>query len=167
MEERGGLQVGDAIPATASALGLCEGRAIVRLSSGTVVSAGRGGSLSTPRNVVKQDLRTLSVQYQMADGVRSRLYADAVKMLTETPFGDWKISGPRTTRWLLQSIAAQGFGPVQRHYWWRSIQHLSTADLFVDDHLFISELLETTVCFDQLNASELGAMEIVARRYQL
>ena len=39
--------------------------------------------------------------------------------------------------------------------------------MFVDDHLFISELLETTVCFDQLNASDLGAIELVARRYQL
>ena len=166
LEERGGLAIGDDIPKTASSLAVHEDRAIVRLSSGTVVGAGRRDSLSTPR-VVKQDLRTLGVQYQMADGVRSRIYVDAVKLITETPFGDWKISGPRTTRWLLRSIASQGFGPVQRHYWWRSVQHLSSADLFVDDHLFISELLETTVCFDQLNASELGAMELVARRYQL
>ena len=39
--------------------------------------------------------------------------------------------------------------------------------MFVDDHLFISELLEATICFDQLNASEISAIELVARRYQL
>ena len=47
------------------------------------------------------------------------------------------------------------------------MQRLTTADLFVDDHLFISELLEAFVCFDQLNASEISAVELVARRYQL
>ena len=140
----------------------------MRLSSGIVLSAGRRGSLSTPRGVTaKPDLRTFNVQYQMGDGVRQRVYGDAVKLLSETPFADWKISGPRTSRWLLQAIASQGFGPVQRHYWWRSVQHLSTADLFVDDHLFISELLEAIICFDQLNASEISAVELAARRYQL
>ena len=37
----------------------------------------------------------------------------------------------------------------------------------MDDHLFISELLEAIICFDQLNASEISAVELVARRYQL
>ncbi len=70
------------------------------------------------------------------------MFADAVKLLTETPLADWNASGPRTTRWLLQAIASQGLGPVQRHYWWRSVQRLTTADVFVDDHLFVSEILE-------------------------
>jgi hypothetical protein len=167
-EDRGGLLAGEPIPGTACALAISEDRAIVQLSSGIVLAAGRLGSLSTPRAApVQKDLRTLHVQYQMGDGVRQRVYGDAVKLLTETPFADWKVSGPRTAKWLLQAIASQGYGPVQRHYWWRSVQHLTTADLFVDDHLFISELLEAFVCFDQLNASEISAVELVARRYQL
>ena len=113
-----------------------------------------------------KDLRVLPVQYQ-PDGTRGRSYSDAARQLSETAFPDWKVSGPRATCWLFLSIASQGYTPAQRHYWWRTVQQLTTTDIFVGDHLFLSEILEQALAFDQLNASELCIFELVARRYQL
>ena len=105
--------------------------------------------------------------HYLPDGRRGRVFGEAVYDLSETTFSDWRVTGPRTTRWLLQAVGMQGFSPVQRHYWWRSTQQLSSSDIFVDEHLFLSELLENMVCVDQLNAPELHIGEILARRFQL
>ena len=75
--------------------------------------------------------------------------------------------GPRTTRWVPKVIRAAGFTPMQRHFRWRSILCLQAVDAGVDEHHFLSELLEAAGCFDQLNCSELLCVEMVCRRYQL
>ena len=47
------------------------------------------------------------------------------------------------------------------------MQHLTASDVGVEDHKFLSEVLEAACCYDQLNAGELLSLEMVARRYQL
>ncbi len=47
------------------------------------------------------------------------------------------------------------------------MQRLSASDAFVDDHLFISEVLETVLSYDQFNCGEIAVFEVAARRYQL
>ena len=69
-------------------------------------------------------------------------------------------------RWLINSLGSQDFTPTQRHYWWRSILNLSASDPFLDDHLFLSELLEAAVCYDQLNVPNPAMLEMAARHYQ-
>jgi len=44
---------------------------------------------------------------------------------------------------------------------------LGSADPGVDDHEFLSELLEVGLTYDMLNAGTIAIMEMVARRYQL
>eukprot|EP00959_Pyramimonas_sp_CCMP1952_P164532 3439630-Pyramimonas_sp.AAC.1 len=64
---------------------------------------------------------------------------------------DWPIKGPRTTLWLVQQFRRLGQTPLQRHQWWRQTQNLTAADAGVDEHQFLSELLEMGAQTDQLN----------------
>lgn len=57
----------------------------------------------------------------------------------------WELKAPRTAAWVLQRIAEQGLGPVDRHYWWRSVLKVTPLDSWVDDHLFMNELIETAM----------------------
>ena len=85
----------------------------------------------------------------------------------ETAFADWLIDGPRTFLWLVLAIAAQGYTLLQRHFWWRSVLRLAASDAGVDEHHFLSELIEQALAFDQVNGANLAFLETVARRYQL
>ncbi len=67
----------------------------------------------------------------------------------------------------MQSIAAQSYPPLQKHYLRRSVQNRWATDAFVDDHLLISELLKTALSYDQLNIGGLASFEAVSSRYQL
>ena len=82
------------------------------------------------------------------------------------PLG-WPIKGPRTTKWLYEQFRRLAQSPTQRHMWWRQVQGLGAADPGVDEHQFLSEVLEAAVQVDQVNASNLAAFEMISRRYQL
>jgi hypothetical protein len=112
------------------------------------------------------DLRTLPVRYD-GRGVRGRSFHDAVGILTETEQSDWVVKGPRSMMWIVKGMADQGHTPRQRHYWWRQALGLQADDVGVDDHLFLSEIIEEASCVDQVNVAELMFMERVARRYQM
>jgi hypothetical protein len=112
------------------------------------------------------DLRTQPVKYD-GFGSRTQPYGTAVLGLSETAFSEWRVSGPRTCRWLCKAIVDQDSTPTRRHHWWRSALSLSVNDEGVEEHAFISEVLETALCFDALNVSELACFEQMARRYQL
>eukprot|EP00975_Prorocentrum_lima_P062411 12885475-Prorocentrum_lima.AAC.1 len=57
--------------------------------------------------------------------------------------------------------------PVARHFWWRQVLGLIASDPGVDEHHFLSELLEYMAVYDQFNLGECLVAEAVARRYQL
>ncbi len=163
-ESRGGLDVGDSLPPSAVVEMVNEDRRLARLRSGLCVAVGCRGSveLRTPRieHEATVETRVLPVRC-LVGGDRGRAFGETIKLFTESPAADWRVSGPRATRWSLQAIAAQGYSRLQRHYWWRNIMSLAAADLFVDDHLFISEHLETGLVFDQLNVPELAIFETI------
>jgi len=181
LEDRGGLTVGAPIPPRANWIGGHVDRALFKIGD-EVVAAGRVGTFAPPtprgdgggegperdasRTGAAGDLRTLAVRYDPR-GVRSRPFADATAALVETQFPDWGVHGPRTFLWLVLAISSQGFTPLQRHFWWRNILRLTASDAGVDEHQFLSELIEQCLSFDQLNGANLLAMESVARRYQL
>ncbi|CAK0796418.1 unnamed protein product, partial [Prorocentrum cordatum] len=167
-EERAGYKPGDEVglqqpEAVLGDRGVCE------LTDGTVLAVAKEGALestATPRAAAEQDLRTLPVRYD-ARGVRVRDFTDAVDRMSSTAMPDWPIKGPRTTLWLVQQFKRLGQTPLQRHQWWRQTQNLTAADAGVDEHQFLSELLEMGAQTDQLNEGELAVYETVARRYQL
>lgn len=80
---------------------------------------------------------------------------------------DWDLKGPRTASWVLQRIAEQGPGPLQRHYCFRSVLKVAPMDSGVDDHLCVNELVQTAMCADRLNVANIQAFEMVFRRPQL
>ena len=101
-------------------------------------------------------MRTLAVRYN-ARRARGRSFAEGVADLTETAQDDWEIDGPRTVTWLAAAFVSAGLSPIQRHFWWRQILGLSVSDVGVDEHHFLSQVLEVSLCFDQLNIGELQA----------
>jgi hypothetical protein len=100
-------------------------------------------------------------------GPVARSFESAVLALLESPGTKWAVLGPRSVKWLCAAILEQGPGPRQRHYWWRSVLRLTGSDKGVDDHCFLSDVIETAVCCYQLNVSELQCFEKIARRLQL
>ena len=173
-EARGGFTLGTPIPADLlSATGqprvVLGDRGIVLLASGAPLAVAVANTLDPGVerfSSISSDLRTLPVAYSPS-GTRTRSFHDAVAKMSTTPFADWRIKGPRTTAWLLQKISEGGYTPLQRHFWWRSVQGLTASDAGVDDHHFLSELLQELTTYDQLNAGELVLAEIICRRYQL
>ena len=119
-----------------------------------------------PRAAPVADTRVLEWKVPSATGV-TRLFGAAAEAFSEVPAGDhWSVEGPKTAAWLYQRIAEQGPGPAHRHFWWRSVLKVSASDNGVDDHLFLSELLETAACEDQLSCVNSQVVEKVARRLQ-
>ena len=179
LEARGGYAVGDPV-----AVELLEDdgtpgmhkddRGLVDLPDGEVLAVGTDGTLvdaSTPRggihtSLAENDLRTLPVAY-LVDGSRKRTFASAAALLSTTEIVGWPIKGPRTAKWLADQFAQGTQSPTQRHFWWRSVQQLGASDVGVDDHYFLSELIELACTVDQLNVGELVVFEVVARRFQL
>jgi len=170
LEKRGGLSPGDALPGTAVVKFYVDDRAVVEIG-GTYVSAGKAGTLEkvvAPSPAVV-DVRILDVTYHR-DGVsRQRTFASAVDdcFSPASRPKDWPIEGPSSAPWLVGQMRDTSTTPRQRHHWWRQILGLGSADPGVDDHQFLSELLEVGLTYDMLNAGAVAIMEMVARRYQL
>ena len=115
---------------------------------------------------VDDDIRTFPLAYSGTTRVPS--YGHNVAKLTEEASTDeWTITGPRTTKWLLDNMRIQELQPVRRHWWWRQTLQINANSEGCDEHLFISELLEAFVGFDGINLVETQAGEMLARRYQL
>ncbi|CAK0800855.1 unnamed protein product, partial [Prorocentrum cordatum] len=173
-ETRGGFTAGAPIPpellgADGQPQVVLGDRGVVVLATGVSLAVAVADTLEAGTAALSSsggDLRTLPVLYSPAGG-RSRSFHDAVAKMSTTPFPDWRIKGPRTAAWLLEKISEAGYAPLQRHFWWRSIQGLTASDSGVDDRHFISEVLQELTTYDQLNAGELVVVEILCRRYQL
>ena len=128
---------------------------------------GTVGSFPAPA-VVVDDVRALAVKYQPGQSnQRGRSFADGVASAVEHPFTDWPIPGPRTCKWLLSAFVSSDTTPNRRRYWWRSTLGLGANDDGVEEHQFLSELLEASMHFDQLNSPDLVVLEHISRRYQL
>ena len=182
METRGDFKFGDIVnlPLPTDIGGrahlLVRDRGLAQLGGGLTLAIGLLGTTSepvpptatsggTPTARDPDDLRTLPVRYD-GRGVRGRSFHDAAQLLTESD-QDWSVKGPRSMLWVAKNMADQGRTPRQRHYWWRQVLGLQADDTGVDDHLFLSEIMEEAACFDQINVSELMFRERIARRYQM
>ena len=172
LETRGGYQRGDPVPENLIPAVEVGDRAVVELNASMSIAAGLDGTLgdiaTTPRVLDDgvDDLRVFPVRYDKSRR-RGRDVSDAVSMLTTTKFDDWKVRGPRTTQWLYQSFLDQMTTPSRRHYWWRSVMNLTATEPGVEEHKFLSEVLECMVTFDQINCAELMGLEHISRRYQM
>ena len=164
-EDRGGFSAGDTVAALAGMVVLGD-RALLTSATGEVVALAKDGTFVAPEG--DADLRTLPVKYSDRAGtLRARPFSDAVSNLTESQFLDWPVKGPRTLRWLLDSMVSSDTSPLRRHFWWRGVLGLSATDEGVEEHEFLSTILEHALVYDQLCISELAAFEHISRRYML
>ena len=58
-------------------------------------------------------------------------------------------------------------GPVTRSTTWRTQARVPEGDRSTHEHMVLSETLELTVCYDQLNLGALASAELMVRRLQL
>ena len=180
LETRHGFFVGDRVRSPTPSFFLGD-RALVELGPGQYLAVGERGSVAdTPRPSPPAaaggssgglagsagDLRTLAVKYDSA-GKRFRDFRESALLLTETPFADWEVKGPRTVKWLVEQLMKDQLTPMRRHQWWRQLLRLTPRDEGVGEHELISRMLEAAMTYDQVNVSELSFFELALRRYQL
>ena len=125
-----------------------------RLASGSGANAGL------------DDVRTLAVAYD-TQGARWKSFREAVVEMTEDHFPDFPLYDPRTVLWLLKYIARQGHTPITWVEAYLSRKQYSSSDRSQHELRFLGEFLEYIVCYDQLNACSLAAVELAARRWAL
>lgn len=166
IEARGPLARGDPLPDSAELLFAPGDRGLAQLIDGVRIAVGHDGSLGELGSAPAGDLQLLPAREDSV-GRRPRPFHVAAAQVSTTDLPDWRVRGPRIVQWLLTAMSEQGHTPRQRHFWWRQVQGLWASDLGVDDHLFLSDLLEVALTVDHLNLGELGAFETAARRYQL
>ena len=128
-------------PAGGGAGGVLAGGA----AAGAAPVVGAGGAPAIPT-----DIRTLAVKYDN-NGDRKRTFQSAVELISEDPFADYPISGPRTLHWGLKFMAEHGGTPNGWHQKWKSEMKLQSHDGGVEGHETACRLLEMGSCYDQLN----------------
>ncbi|CAK0793192.1 unnamed protein product, partial [Prorocentrum cordatum] len=168
LEARAGYRPGDELPAGTVPVAILGDWGICELADGTKLAVAKADTYEgtpTPRQerqAAEQDLRTLPVKYD-SGGSRVRDFAEAVDIMSSNPQLDFPVLGPRATLWVVQQFRRLGQTPLQRHMWWGQTQNLTAADAGVDEHQFLSELLEMGAEKDQLNEGELATSEAGAQ----
>lgn len=137
-------------------------RALGALADGSAILLSRDQTFGAA-----EDLRILPARDRTESRLASSPFRAEVDQLTESPIDGWTVQGPRTTRWLVQAISEHHGSPTARHFWWRHVLGLAAGDHGVDEHLFLSTLLEQGVVSDRYNISESLVFESISRRYQL
>ena len=113
------------------------------------------------------DARTLEVSYRPATGERHKPFSEAVNLMTGDEFDDWPVEGPRTTRWLVESIEKSGAPPLDRHHRWVRDAELLPGDRSRWEHETLSRAFDLACTYDQLCLPNLASFEVLARRMQL
>ena len=112
------------------------------------------------------DARVLAVARDPS-GVRSRPFRETVALLTETAWDAWPVTGPRTLLWCCKFIARHSLHPLAHHTRFLQLAGVTGADAGAQEHEHCMRIIEFAVCYDQVQVSELAALEMVARRAQM
>ena len=119
----------------------------------------------------KKDLRPLDARIlavaQLPGGKRGRRFTEAISLLAEEPCTDRPAAGPRTAMWCLQFLAKRGQGPLEHHYTWKQLSKLQVHDYGVEFHEAVMRIVELAVTYDQVDGSNLAALEVALRRAQI
>lgn len=112
------------------------------------------------------DARTLSIRVG-EDGQRHRDFRDSITLCKQVEFNDWPVRGPRSTGWLVRQLAEGGHTPIAHHARFVSFFRLSVSDPIAMQHEAWSKVLQTMVCYDQVDVLNLASAELVCRQLQL
>jgi hypothetical protein len=136
---------------------------------GLAALAGAIGGMAAARGVapvaaVHDDARTLPILTD-DDGIRFRDFRDGAKRCKTTDFEDWPVSGPRTSKWVLNFMAEVG-NPILHHQTWRTNCRLQLGEGAVVEHEMICKVLQTFICYDQIDVANLAGCELLVRNLQ-
>ena len=112
------------------------------------------------------NIRLHDIAYDL-QGSRFREYREAVLKLTESPWPDWPVPGPRTTLWLCRFFLENGGSPLA---WFSKFRHdggLAFSDEGIEELERSCRYLQSLLCYDQVNASELASVELLCRAIQV
>ena len=112
------------------------------------------------------DVRVLDVSYD-SRGIRHKDFREAVNLLVEHAWPDWKVVGPRTVLWLCQFFVGLLLTPMAWFTKFRADAQVSFMDEGIEELERNCRLLETAVVYDQLNVADLASFEMLARSIQV
>ncbi|CAK0813243.1 unnamed protein product, partial [Prorocentrum cordatum] len=112
------------------------------------------------------DFHTLRVTYDM-EGKRHKEFRDAVKEMRQQSWPDWIVPRPCTVLWCANFMRENGGSAVGRHVAFRSACRLGLDDPAMLLHSELSKLLQTAMCYDQLDVSSAASTELICRQLQL
>lgn len=144
-------------------------RMLLSLDSGAIMAAKR---LSIDAAFAEQaalvsDARVMSPLMYDNDGKRHREFGEAVRGMKQEISEDFPLRGDRTTAWLLRYIAEHGGTPDGRQTKWASEQKIDKDSAAYIVHDLCGLSLELAATWDQVDATNLASLEVVARLYQL
>ncbi|CAE8644665.1 unnamed protein product [Polarella glacialis] len=111
------------------------------------------------------DARTLTISRD-ADGNRFKEFREAVLQCRPSEFKDWPIAGPRTVKYVLMQVLEHGGNPIAHRNLWRTACRFQPSDNAAIEHEGWSKVLHTMLSYDQVDASNLAAAELVCRNLQ-
>ena len=113
------------------------------------------------------DCRVSRVAYDQT-GCRYRTFRDAVNIVEEIKWHDWPVPGLiLTVLWCLRFMLQKAGSPTLWHAMWRQLGRLNDNEPFVMLHASLCGILETGLCYDQLNAPALASFELICRQIQI
>ena len=118
-------------------------------------------AVSPPGN----DNRLLPIDHD-APGALFRTFRDGTSLLSEHILPDWPITGPRTTLWLCRFFVQNSGTPLAWFSKFRADGKLSYLDEGIEEIERSCRQIQTQVCYDQLNISDLASCEILSRSIQ-
>jgi hypothetical protein len=118
------------------------------------------------QQAVVDDARTLPIHFG-DDSHRHRDFREAITLCQKSEFDDWPIKGPRTTPWLTRMLSEGSSTPLNHHAKFIAFFKLSPGDPVALQHEAWCKVLQTMVCYDQLDVHNLASAELVCRQLQL
>jgi hypothetical protein len=144
--------------------GLAGGGGLSALAASIAAGSGAAGQ-SAAAPIADDDARTLKITRD-EEGNRYKEFREASRSSKIVAFTDWPIGGPRTTKWLMAQMVENGSTPLGHHQLWKAACKFTPSDGPAIEHEAWSKVLQVLVCYDQLDASNLGAAELISRNIQ-
>lgn len=134
-------------------------------AGGQLAAIGLGGAAPMDIDQGQDDARTLSISRD-SQQQRFKEFRLAALECKEVSFQDWPIAGPRTVAYVLSRIVEHGGSPIAHSQAWRTACKFQPADKPAQDHEMLCRILQTMLCYDQLDATNLGSAELIVRAIQ-
>lgn len=128
-----------------------------------LVGVGQAPSAAGAAAESSEELRLLGL-HRSGDSTRHLALRDAVPLLRESAFDDWRLPGPRAAR---EWISAVRDGPGDLTMYdaeWVRRSGVAESSAVAHIHFVLCEVLRVAVTYDQLDISNLMSFEIVVRR---